>query len=256
MIFLTVHILCGFLRRITIPVDLNIRSNGGYEETWNEVVFVRNPAAPSYIQFFPVLLSLFNCAHGVHQASNEQSPYGFLMMMTDAEKAVYLQHQETNDESNSVSLSRKTVVQLNAYQRRLHNRFSSFLDRLEILIGTYFSLKPDIYKLPDALNLIGKNLFSWLDYLPDFRLRNIIRYCFIPFVRHCPSQMMMTTILEALLPFMYNKLKSKWKIITERRTIKVTNENGHRPEDDDQQDQDQCEEEVIEEQVRFQFDLS
>ena len=62
---------------------------------------------------------------------------------------------------------------------------------------------------------------------------------------------MVIVIFESLLPFMYTKLKNKWKIIMERQSIKVTNGHVHENnEDDHQQTQDRCEEEVIEEQVR------
>jgi hypothetical protein len=170
--------------------------------------------------------------------------------MTDAEKAVYLQQQDNNEEINMLSPIATNSLGLSANDRRLHNRFSSFLDRLQILIGTYFTLKPDLYKLKDSLNVIGTTLFSSLDHLPEFRLRNIIRNCFLPFVRHCPTNTILIAILESLLPFMYTKLKDKWKIITERQTIKVTNGNVHENNEDNYQTQDRCEEEVIEEQVR------
>jgi hypothetical protein len=169
--------------------------------------------------------------------------------MTDAEKSVYLQ-QDNNDDINLVSSIKPNALNLSANDRRLHNRFSSFLDRLQILIGTYLTLKPDLYKLKDSLNIIGTTLFSSLDYLPDFRLRNMIRNCFLPFVRHCPMNTMMIAILESLFPFIYTKLKDKWKIITERQSIKVTNGNAHENNEDNHLTQDRCEEEVIEEQVR------
>jgi hypothetical protein len=62
---------------------------------------------------------------------------------------------------------------------------------------------------------------------------------------------MLIAIFESLLPFMYTKLKNKWKIITERQSIKVTNGNVHENNEDNHQTQDGCEEEVIEEQVRI-----
>jgi len=169
--------------------------------------------------------------------------------MTDAEKAVYLQQQDNNEELNMLSSIQTNSLGLSANDRRLHNRFSSFLDRLQILIGTYLTLKPDLYKLKDSLNIIGTTLFSSIDYLPEFRLRNIIRNCFLPFVRHCPINTILIAILESLLPFMYTKLKDKWKIITERQTMKVTNGNVHENNEEDHPTQDRCEEEVIEEQV-------
>jgi hypothetical protein len=169
--------------------------------------------------------------------------------MTDAEKAVYLQQQDNNEELNMLSSIQTNSLGLSVNDRRLHNRFSSFLDRLQILIGTYLTLKPDLYKLKDSLNIIGTTLFSSIDYLPEFRLRNIIRNCFLPFVRHCPINTILIAILESLLPFMYTKLKDKWKIITDRQSMKVTNGNVHENNEEDHSTQDRCEEEVIEEQV-------
>jgi hypothetical protein len=52
---------------------------------------------------------------------------------------------------------------------------------------------------------------------------------------------------------MYTKLKTKWKIITERQSIKVINGNIHENNEDNYQTQDRCEEEVIEEQVIIEF---
>ncbi|CAF4354893.1 unnamed protein product, partial [Rotaria magnacalcarata] len=169
--------------------------------------------------------------------------------MTDADKAVYLQQQDNNEDVNILSTTQANSPILSTNDRRLHNRFSSFLDRLEILIGTYLTLKPDLYKLKDSLNIIGTTLFSSLEYIPDFRLRNIVRYCFLPFVRHCPMSTIMIPIFESLLPFMYTKLKDKWKIITARQSMKVTNGNVHESNDNIYQTQERCEEEVIEEQV-------
>ncbi|CAF4188853.1 unnamed protein product, partial [Rotaria magnacalcarata] len=82
--------------------------------------------------------------------------------MTDADKAVYLQQQDNNEDVNILSTTQANSPILSTNDRRLHNRFSSFLDRLEILIGTYLTLKPDLYKLKDSLNIIGTTLFSSL----------------------------------------------------------------------------------------------
>jgi exportin-5 len=252
LVILSVHILCGFLRRITLPTDPKICSNGDYQETFDGIVFIRNPASPAFIQLTPYLFKLLTYCHSLHSPNSPliQSSYSFLLTMTDAEKAVYLQ-QENNEDIQMISSIQTNSLGLTANHRRLHNRFSSFFDRLQILIGTYLTLKPDLYKLKDSLNIIGTSLFSSLDYLPEFRLRNIIRYCFLPFARHCPIQTIHIAIFESLLPFMYTKLKNKWKIITERQSIKVTNGNVHENNEDNYQTQDRCEEEVIEEQVRI-----
>ena len=251
LLFLSVHILCGLLRRITIPTNPAVCATGGYQETFEEIVFVRNPASPAFMQLVPSLVKLLTFCHALHSPSSPlvQSSFSFLSTMTDAEKAVYLQQQDTNEEPNLFSSVRSNPLGLSANDRRLHNRFSSFLDRLQILVGTYFTLKPDLYRMANALNVIGTTLFSSLDHLPDFRLRNLVRNCFLPFVRHCPQSSMLVAILESLLPFIYTKLKEKWKVITDRQAIQLTNGQSQSASDDDHQTQDRCEEEVIEEQV-------
>ncbi|CAF3984153.1 unnamed protein product [Rotaria magnacalcarata] len=125
------------------------------------------------------------------------------------------------------------------------SKFDLHVNDLQSFIG-YIGLKPTP---DDSLNIIGTTLFSSLEYIPDFRLRNIVRYCFLPFVRHCPMSTIMIPIFESLLPFMYTKLKDKWKIITARQSMKVTNGNVHESNDNIYQTQERCEEEVIEEQV-------
>jgi exportin-5 len=251
LLFLSVHILCGLLRRITLPTDPSICSNGDYQETFDGIIFIRNPASPAFMQLLPSLFKLLTYCHALHSPNSPliQSSFSFLSTMTDAEKAVYLQQQDNNEDINMLSSIQTNSLGLSANDRRLHNRFSSFLDRLQILIGTYLTLKPDLYKLKDSVNIIGTTLFSSLDYVPDFRLRNLIRNCFLSFVRHCPVNTMLIAILESLLPFIYTKLKDKWKIITERQSTKVTNGNVHENNEDEYQTQDRCEEEVIEEQV-------
>lgn len=249
LLFLSIHILCGLLRRITVPAD----AGNDYQETFEGIQFIRNPAAPAFIPLAPCLFKLLTYCHALHSSNSplNHSTFAFLLSMTDADKAVYLQ-QENTDETNSVVSIQTNSSGLTAVHRRLHNRFSSFHDRLQILIGTYFTLKPDLYQLKDSLNLVGTSLFSSLDSLPDFRLRNMLRYCFLPFVRHCPSQSMLTAVFETLLPFMYNKLKAKWKTITDRQSMKITNGNIQETnggDDDQHQGQDRCVEEVIEEQV-------
>ena len=255
LLFLGIHILCGLLRRITLPTDLTICFNGGYQETWNGIVFIRNPASPTFIPLTHCIFKLLTYCHALHSSNSPllQTSFSFLSTMTGAEKAVYLQQQENNEEINALSSIQTNSLRLSADDRRLHNRFSSFLDRLEILIGIYFTFKPDLYKLKDSLNIIGTTLFASLDCLPEFRLRNIIRYCFLPLVRHCPMNSMLIVIFESLLPFIYAKLKDKWKTITERQTLKVTDRKAYENNEDNHQTQGQCEEEVIEEQVRIIF---
>lgn len=180
-----------------------------------------------------------------------QSPLAFLSAMTEAEKAVYLQ-QENNDECSASSTPARAPP-LSASDRRLQNRFSAFLERLQLLSGTYFTLKPDLYQLNDCMNIVGTTLFTSLDHLPDFRLRNVIRNCFLPFVRHCPVNGTLIAVLEPLLPFMYTKLKDKWRVIADRQSIKLTNGTVQESSENDHQTQDRCEEEVIEEQVRVCF---
>ncbi|CAF1089258.1 unnamed protein product [Adineta ricciae] len=249
-VLLSVHILCGLLRRIVLPTDPSICSTNGYQETFEGTVFIRNPAAPAYLQLTNCVFKLLTYCHALHAPNSPlaQGAFSFLSTMTEAEKAVYLQ-QENNDDYNASLATTTTATTLSENDRRLHNRFSSFLDRLQILIGTYFTLKPDLYQINDALNTIGTTLFTSLDHLPDFRVRNMIRNCFLPFVRHCPANTILIAVLEPLLPFMYTKLKDKWKIITERQTIKVTNGNTIVNNGEDHQSQDRCEEEVVEEQV-------
>lgn len=253
LLFLSVHILCGLLRRITLPTDPTICLNGEYQENFDGMIFIRNPASPAFIPLTHYVFKLLTYCHALHAPNSPliQSTFSFLLIMTDAEKAVYLQQHENNDEINMISSIKTNSLSLTANDRRLHNRFSAFIDRLQILIGTYLTLKPDLYQLKDSLNIIGTSLFSSLDNLPEFRLRNIIRNCFLPFIRHCPTNTMIIAIFESLLPFMYTKLKNKWKIITDRESIKVTNGNVHENNEDVYQSQDRCEEEVIEEQVRI-----
>ena len=141
-VILSVHILCGFLRRITLPTDPNICSTGDYQEKFDGVVFIRNPASPAFIQLTPHLFKLLTYCHALHSPNSPlvQSSYSFLLTMTDAEKAVYLQ-QENNDDTHALSAIQTNTLGLTADHRRLHNRFSSFFDRLQILIGTYLTLK-------------------------------------------------------------------------------------------------------------------
>ncbi|CAF1037134.1 unnamed protein product [Adineta steineri] len=154
----------------------SICSNGGYQENFEGIIFIRNPASPAFIQLTNSLFKLLTYCHTLHSPNSPivQTTFSFFSTMTDAEKAVYLQ-QENNDEINILSSIQTNSLGLSANDRRLHNRFSSFVDRLQILIGTYFTLKPDLYQLNDSLNIIGTTLFSSLDHLPEFRLRNIIR---------------------------------------------------------------------------------
>ena len=252
LIFLSVHILCGFLRRITVPTDPSICASGGYQETLDDVVFIRNPASPAFIPLSFSLFKLLAYCHALHSSNSPlaQSALSFLSKMTDAEKAVYLQQHDNSEELTLLASMRMNSLGLSPNDRRLHNRFSSFLDRLQLLIGTYFTLKPDLYKLKESLNLIGTTLISSLHHLPEFRLRNIIRNCFMPFVRHCPNHTMLIAVMESLFPFMYTKLKEKWKVITDRQTMKLTNEPKQESDENSHQTQDRCEEEVIEEQVR------
>ncbi|CAF0870378.1 unnamed protein product [Didymodactylos carnosus] len=254
-LFLSVHILCAILRRIQLP---NEKSNVGYQITIKDELFTLNPASPCYIRLVPILFKFLVLCHSLHAQNSplNQSKLIFLTTMTDAEKAVYLKQDalDLDDDVSSTTTMLTTTPKLQAEDRRLHNRFSSFMDRCQILVGCCFSLKPELYELENANLLIMNTLFSYMDILPDFRLRNLIRSCFLPLVRQCPKIHMTTIlmpVLETLCPFMRQILTEKWKLIMNRQSGSSLGEDNttHDNGDQTQATQNKCEEEVIEEQV-------
>nr|CAD7568076.1 unnamed protein product [Timema californicum] len=87
-----------------------------------------------------------------------------------------------------------------------------------ILGNTGPSFGRDLYQLQGLAPGLVASVFDNLEYIPDYRLRPIVRVFLKPFICSCPPAFYETVILPVLthfFPYMFVRLSSKWQYITQ-----------------------------------------
>jgi len=91
------------------------------------------------------------------------------------------------------------------------------------------SLGRDLYSLPDIGVAIVNSVLSYLQFIPDFRLRPIIRVFLKPFIFSCPQPFYEAVLLPIMIhmaPIMATRLHTKWQQVNELRSREAVDDNA------------------------------
>ncbi|XP_020614458.1 exportin-5-like [Orbicella faveolata] len=77
-------------------------------------------------------------------------------------------------------------------------------------------LSHDFYSIPDLSRLLADNVIKSLQYVPNYRLRFVVRNFLKLFILHCPEcdyQDVMIPVLSPFFSFMLQHLEEQWQIV-------------------------------------------
>lgn len=236
-----VNLLMAVVKRCTWPDDPDKAARGGFvvhmTKSGNPVY--RNPGAPHVIPMLPnffAFLRVMNAMWTPDALALLAEDYKTVHHMTEAERAQLLglgtgtgQEFEvlesvcsTSNGSSALSGPR-APSRLQSYICSLHENSYHVLGSMGVSFGW------DLYQLPDLASNLINTVFCGLEYIPDYRLRHIVKTFLKPFIGACPSVFYESAVLPVLAsfcPYMFGRLSSKWQYLAELREAgKIDDEN-------------------------------
>ncbi|XP_063223391.1 exportin-5 [Bacillus rossius redtenbacheri] len=219
-IVLCVNLLMAVVKRCSWPEDPDRAARGGFvvakTESGNPVC--RNPAAPHVVPLLPHLLSLlrvFNALWTPEAMALLSEGYKSAHNMLQVEKNNYLGIVSPTSSDPLDVMKPKTQTPLECMQ----NFLSTIYDYSYHVIGNVgHSFGRDFYSLQGLAPSLVATVFSNLEFVPDHRLRPIIKTFLKPFVNSCPPafyEPVILPIFACFCPYMFTRLSTKWQYITQ-----------------------------------------
>ena len=230
------NVLLAVVKRCSIPDDAEAAARGGF----GAAPAVRHPSTPHLL---PLLYNVFRLArvlHGLWEPSARQSlsrGYVKALDMLETEMSNILGQNGSaaaapnalgDDTSGDSSRVQGPLERMQSFLERLHLNTFSLLGLLgETLTGEFYALNG----LPTAV--AGTACFC-LEYIPDYRLRTVMKIFCRPFIACCPSQwnrIVLQPFLAHLCPAMLQRLTTTWQ-----RQMALHQQMTSRKTDDDDTD--------------------
>lgn len=224
-----VNLLLGAIKRCSWPDDPERATRGGFvvslTESGNPVC--RNPAAPHVVPLLPHLLSLikiFNELFTPEAQSMIHASYKGCLAMQETEKNNLLGLIGHSVMDNGDSQAVQTPLErMQIFLTGLHESCYHMMGSLGPSLGR------DLYTIPDLGLAIINSVLSCLQYIPDYRMRPIIRVFLKPFIHSCPApyyEMVLLPILAHISPIVLARLHNKWQQVIEFRNREAQEDNA------------------------------
>ncbi|CAG9765454.1 unnamed protein product [Ceutorhynchus assimilis] len=224
-----VYLVLGAIKRCSWPDDPERATRGGFVVSLTEAgnPVCRNPAAPHVVPLLPHILSLIKIFNELFTPEAQRiihSSYKACLAMPETEKSVLLgQVGYCSDNGDLQQLDQSPFERMQRFLTGLH-------ENCYHLIGSMGpSLGRDLYNIPDLALAIINSVLSCLEYVPDFRLRPIIRVFLKSFVYSCPApyyEMVLLPVLAHIAPIYLNRLQGNWQKVIEFRNRELQEDNA------------------------------
>lgn len=187
----------GVVKRCSWPDDPDRASRGGFvvglTESGNP--FYRNPATPHIIPILPKILCLARILNELYSAEvscHLAGGYKHVNDMLDQEKKNLM-----GMPVNLVDPLDPTQKKQSTMLAKLQLFMTSLFDNCYHLLGSSGpSLGRHLYELEGIGEALVNSVFANLIYLPDYRLRTIIRVFLKPFIYSCPPAFHESVLME------------------------------------------------------------
>ncbi|XP_063695724.1 exportin-5 isoform X3 [Culicoides brevitarsis] len=207
----------GILKRCAWPEDPDRAQRGGfvvaYTESGNPIF--RNPATAHIVPLLPHILALLRVLNELYKPEALMAisaGYKQANSLPDTEKKVLMGITAVLTDPMDPNLKPPSTAE-ERMQKFLHNVYENMYH----LIGaTGPTLGRDLYAIPGLSTVLIESIFTSLEYVPDYRLRPIVRVFFKAFVYSCPPacyESVLLPIFAHLTPFMLNRLTTRWQYI-------------------------------------------
>ncbi|XP_035784555.1 exportin-5-like [Anopheles albimanus] len=212
------NLVLGVIKRCSWPDDPDRCARGGFvvgmTESGNPIC--RNPATSHVVPLLPHIFSLMRVLNELWKPDALQSfteSFRNANGMQEHEKKQLLGISPILQDPLDPSLKMPPTA-----FGRMQTFLANIFEHCYHLMGSSGpSLGRDLYALPGIADAIVGTVFASLEYVPDFRLRTIVRVFLKPFIYTCPPvfhETVLLPILAHLVPFMLTRLTARWHYIT------------------------------------------
>jgi exportin-5 len=188
-LLMALNTVLGVIKRCQCPDDPDKSYRGGFivatTDTGNPIT--RNPAAPHVIPLLQHILSLLRCLNELWLPTSTA-------IIHDAFKGAnqMLEHEKKNVLGVVFvapdPLDPMQLIKQKSPLEYMQQFLSTLFDNCYHLMGASgISLSRDLYGLDGLASALINSAFASLEYVPDFRLRTIVRVFLRPFVYSCPT---------------------------------------------------------------------
>lgn len=223
-----VNLLLGAVKRCNWPDDPERATRGGFvvalTESGNPVC--RNPSAPHVVPLLPHILSLIKIFNELFtpdaQAILDDS-YKSCLGMLEVERANLLGITGHSSDSNEIQNNQTPAERMQIFLQGLHESCYHLMGSVGPSLGR------DLYTLPDLGPAIVNSVLACLQFIPDYRLRPIIRVFLKPFIFSCPPpfyEVVVLPILAHIAPIMVARLHSNWQKVNELKSREAQDDNA------------------------------
>ncbi|KAK7075731.1 Exportin-5 [Halocaridina rubra] len=213
-IIYSINLMMAIIKRSEYPSDLSQAERGGFILCYsdNGNVVCRNPATPYFLPLLHQLFCLLRLFNGLWH------PTALTAVSQGYSKAYNLPESEKNNILGLTCVSpTDPYSDLPKVQHPLE-RMQYFLSIVHdncyhILGNAGMSLGLQFYQHPHLAEYIIHSSLSNLHFIPEYRLRPIIRTFLKPFIQSCPPECyraVLLPILNHFCPYMLERLSSRW----------------------------------------------
>nr|CAI5833878.1 unnamed protein product [Callosobruchus analis] len=227
-IFFCVNLFLGAIKRCSWPDDPERATRGGFvvslTESGNPIC--RNPAAPHIGPLLPHILSLiriFNELFTIEAQNRIHDSYKGCLAMQETERMNLLGligHAVSECETQMVQ---SRLERMQRFLTGLHESCYHLMGSLGPSLGR------DLYSIPELSLAIVNNVLSYLQCIPDYRIRPIIRVYLKMFIYSCPApyyEAVVLPIMAHISPIILSRLHTKWQQVIEFRNREAQEDNG------------------------------
>ncbi|XP_052872202.1 exportin-5 [Anopheles cruzii] len=212
------NLVLGVIKRCSWPDDPDRCARGGFvvgmTESGNPIC--RNPATSHVVPLLPHIFSLMRV---LNELWKPDALHAFSESFRNANG------MQEHEKKQLLGVSPVLLDPLDPSLRMPRTAFA----RMQMFLSNVFehcyhmmgsagpSLGRDLYALPGLADAIVGTVFASLEYVPDFRLRTIVRVFLKPFIYTCPPvfhETVLLPILAHLAPFVLTRLTTRWHYIT------------------------------------------
>lgn len=225
-----VSLLLGAVKRCAWPDDPERATRGGFvvalTESGNPIC--RNPAAPHVVPLLPHILSLIRIFNElftpeVQLILNENFRDCLSMTTVEKENLLGLMGHANTEINQETGIHNNQIERMQIFLNGLHENCYHLMGSVGPSLGR------DLYTLPDIGLAIVNSILAHLQYVPDHKLRPIIRVFLKPFIYSCPPAFYETVLLPVMAhiaPIMVARLHTNWQKVNELKSRDAHEENA------------------------------
>ncbi|CAG9856617.1 unnamed protein product [Phyllotreta striolata] len=227
-IMFCLNLLLGAIKRCAWPDDPERATRGGFvvslTESGNPVC--RNPAAPHVVPLLPHILNLmkiFNELFSPEAQNMIHESYKDCLGMLETERMnlLGLIGHIVGDAGDAQAVQ-SPLERMQRFLSGLHETCYHMMGSLGPSLGR------DLYNIPELGLAIVNSVLSFIQFIPDYRIRPIIRVYLRQFIFSCPApfyEVVILPIMVHLAPIILSRLHTKWQQVIEFRNREAHEDN-------------------------------